>query len=47
VQISVDQLTCRPCSVFGNKPCWRGDLACLNGISVEVVAERVIHLLNH
>lgn len=45
LQIPVDQLTCRPCSVFGNKPCWRGDLACLNDISVEAVAERVARLL--
>ena len=45
VQIPVEQLTCRPCSVFGNKPCWRGDLACLNDISVDAVAERVLTLL--
>lgn len=38
VQIPTDVLTCRPCSVFGNKPCWRGDLACLNDISVKMVA---------
>lgn len=25
-------LPCRPCSVFGNKPCHRGDHACMNGI---------------
>lgn len=41
LQIPVDELTCRPCSVFGNKPCWRGDLACLRNISVERVAARV------
>ena len=45
LQISTDKLTCRPCSVFGNKPCWRGDLACLTDISVEVVAERVKQML--
>ena len=45
LQISTDILTCRPCSVFGNKPCWRGDLACLNDISVEAVAERVQQML--
>lgn len=45
VQIPVDQLSCRPCSVFGNKPCWRGDLACLNDISIDAVAERVLALL--
>ena len=45
LQISTDVLTCRPCSVFGNKPCWRGDLACLNDISVESVAARVRQML--
>jgi hypothetical protein len=24
------ELPCRPCSVFGNKPCHRGDYACMN-----------------
>jgi ADP-heptose:LPS heptosyltransferase len=46
VQVSPEVLTCRPCSVFGSKPCWRGDLACLNDISVEAVAERVQRLLS-
>ncbi|MBD2755491.1 glycosyltransferase family 9 protein [Spirosoma validum] len=45
LQISTDVLTCRPCSVFGNKPCWRGDLACLYDISVEAVADRIRQLL--
>ena len=45
LQVSTDVLTCRPCSVFGNKPCWRGDLACLYDISVEVVATRVRQML--
>ncbi|AKD55992.1 glycosyltransferase family 9 protein [Spirosoma radiotolerans] len=45
LQISPDVLTCRPCSVFGNKPCWRGDLACLNDISVEAVSDRVKQML--
>lgn len=26
-------MTCRPCSVFGNKKCYRGDYHCLHGIS--------------
>ncbi|MVM37810.1 glycosyl transferase [Spirosoma sp. HMF3257] len=46
LQIPTDVLPCRPCSVFGNTPCWRGDLACLNDISVEAVAERVRKVLN-
>ncbi|MBC3783937.1 glycosyltransferase family 9 protein [Spirosoma utsteinense] len=46
IQVPANVLTCRPCSVFGNVPCWRGDLACLNDISVEQVAERVRRLLD-
>lgn len=34
-------LPCRPCSVFGQKPCYRGDYACMNNISPESIAERV------
>lgn len=45
LQIPNDVLPCRPCSVFGNKPCWRGDWACLQMISVEMVFERMQTLL--
>ncbi len=38
--VSVD-LSCRPCSVFGNKPCWRGDHACMQQISENMVMERI------
>lgn len=34
-------LPCRPCSVFGNKPCHRGDYACLASIDPQTIAERV------
>ncbi|GAB3947097.1 glycosyltransferase family 9 protein [Spirosoma harenae] len=47
LQVSTDLLPCRPCSVFGNVPCWRGDLACLTEISVESVAERVRQMLSN
>lgn len=40
VGISNKELACRPCSVFGNKPCWRGDYACLNTLSSNQVLER-------
>ena len=33
-------LPCRPCSVYGNKVCSRGDYACMNGITPEVVVEK-------
>ena len=34
-------IPCRPCSVFGDKPCYRGDMACMNGIMPEKVVETV------
>ncbi|MDE5633934.1 MAG: glycosyltransferase family 9 protein, partial [Muribaculaceae bacterium] len=34
-------MTCRPCSVFGNKPCFRGDWQCLRGIPPQLIADRV------
>ncbi|GHT11785.1 glycosyl transferase family 1 [Bacteroidia bacterium] len=39
-------LPCRPCSVFGNKPCKRGDYACLKDISPEQIWHRVSVFLN-
>lgn len=43
IQIDID---CRPSSVFGNKPCPRGDFACMNLISPIVIYEKVIQELN-
>ena len=34
-------LDCRPCSIYGNRPCNHGDYPCLNGIKPEVVVEKV------
>jgi ADP-heptose:LPS heptosyltransferase len=34
-------LSCRPCSVFGNKPCHRGDFACMQQLKVEDVLARL------
>lgn len=45
LQIPIEELPCRPCSVFGNKDCHRGDLACLRRIQPLAVAERVLELL--
>lgn len=38
VQLPVE---CRPCSVFGDKPCHRGDYVCLNAIKPELIASRI------
>ena len=34
-------LSCRPCSIYGNKPCQRGDYACLNEIAPETVVTKI------
>lgn len=39
-------LPCRPCSVFGQKPCFRGDYACLHAIAPETVIEKIHALLS-
>ena len=39
-------LPCRPCSVFGDKPCYRNDMACMTGITPESVVERVEQVLD-
>jgi ADP-heptose:LPS heptosyltransferase len=41
IQIPKEELTCRPCSVFGNKPCRRGDYACLEWIRPTAVLEKL------
>lgn len=35
-------LACRPCSVFGDKPCRRGDYLCLSAISPELILEKLL-----
>ena len=35
-------LPCRPCSIFGNKPCLHGDYPCLNSITPEEIVEKVL-----
>ena len=35
------ELSCRPCSVYGNKPCFRKDYACLNRITPEMIISKV------
>ena len=39
-------MTCRPCSVFGDKPCYRGDYHCLNGISPAAILDKISSRLN-
>lgn len=40
-------LYCRPCSVYGNVPCYRGDFACMNNLAESTVVNSVINKLNN
>ncbi|MDO9374197.1 MAG: glycosyltransferase family 9 protein [Ferruginibacter sp.] len=42
--VQVD-LYCRPCSVFGNKPCYRGDHACMNTLDEALIIAKVNQVL--
>lgn len=39
-------LDCRPCSIYGNRPCRRGDMACMNLIKPEQIIERIEQIIN-
>lgn len=41
------EMVCRPCSIFGNKPCARGDYYCLRGISPQLIISRIDAKLNN
>jgi len=40
-------LECRPCSIYGQKPCRRGDYACMNGIAPETIVEKIENILSN
>jgi len=40
--IVADSIACRPCSIYGNKPCFRDDYACLYNISPQSIADKVL-----
>lgn len=39
--VQIKDLTCRPCSVFGDKECYRGDWACLEELDVQKIVEKI------
>ncbi len=43
VQLDMD---CRPCSIYGQKPCFRGDYACMNNIKPETIVEKINTIIN-
>jgi ADP-heptose:LPS heptosyltransferase len=40
--IVADDIACRPCSIYGNKPCFRKDYACLYNIEPESVVKKLL-----
>lgn len=39
--VQINDFTCRPCSVFGDKECYRGDWACLEEITIQKILEKI------
>ncbi len=39
--VQVRDLSCRPCSVFGDKECFRGDYACLEELNIQEIIDRI------
>ena len=40
------ELDCRPCSIFGQKKCRRGDFACMNSITPDTIVRKVEQILS-
>ena len=40
-------LPCRPCSIYGQKPCRRGDYACMNRIAPSTIVEHVVQIISN
>jgi ADP-heptose:LPS heptosyltransferase len=41
IRIPVGELTCRPCTIYGKGKCKRGDFACMNWLTPELVFEKI------
>ncbi|MDL1913864.1 MAG: glycosyltransferase family 9 protein [Bergeyella sp.] len=39
--VQVEELSCRPCSVFGGRDCYRGDWACLYEFTIQRILDRI------
>jgi ADP-heptose:LPS heptosyltransferase len=46
IRIPVDDLSCRPCTVYGKGECARGDLACMNWLTPEIVFRKFEKILS-
>ena len=46
IEIPITELSCRPCSVFGSKKCFREDWACLNMIAPQTITDKIVELVD-
>jgi ADP-heptose:LPS heptosyltransferase len=46
VSIPIDELTCRPCTTYGKGECRRGDLACMNWQTPEMVFDKIEKIIS-
>jgi ADP-heptose:LPS heptosyltransferase len=44
IRIPVDELTCRPCTIYGKGKCKREDFACMNWLTPEIVFQKLVKL---
>lgn len=40
-----EEMECRPCSIYGNKPCKWGDVRCIRSITPQMIADKVDYLI--
>jgi len=45
IRIPVEELTCRPCTIYGKGECKRGDFACMNWLTPEIVFQKIEKLV--
>lgn len=45
IRIAVSDLTCRPCTIYGKGECKRGDFACMNWLTPEIVFRKIESLV--
>ena len=46
IQITRDELPCRPCSVYGRETCYIGGFPCLTRITPKLMADQVVRILS-
>jgi hypothetical protein len=45
IKIPVEELICRPCTIYGKGDCGRDDFACMNWLIPEIVFQKIEKIL--